>query len=209
MSIQQAYNQWAEQYDSNDNKTRDAEAIVLQTLLQDIHFHSCLEIGCGTGKNTQWLHTKANTLLGVDFSEAMLQQARNKIQAPNVQFVQANILEPWYFVQQAVDMVVFSLILEHIEDIAAIFKKAANTLQPGGYMYVGELHPFKQYTGSKARYTNENGLQVLTCYVHHLSEFLNVGMAVGFKVKRVFEYFDTDDANSVPRILGILFQLFS
>lgn len=207
MSIQQAYNQWASQYDTNDNKTRDAEAIVLKTLLRDIDFHSCLEIGCGTGKNTQWLHTKANTLMGLDFSEAMLQEAQRKIQAPHVQFIQANILEPWHFVQQPFNLVVFSLVLEHIENPDAAFAKAAAALQPGGYMYVGELHPFKQYTGSKARYTNEHGLQVLTCYLHHLSEFLNAGISVGFEVKRVFEYFDEDDANSIPRILGILFQL--
>lgn len=207
MSIQQAYDQWAEQYDFNDNKTRDAEAEVLRKLLSPITFNACLEIGCGTGKNTQWLYTKASTLMGVDFSEAMLQQARNKIQDPNVQFVQANILEPWYFVQQAVDIVVFSLILEHIEDIAAIFKKAANTLQPGGYVYVGELHPFKQYTGSKARYINEDGLQVLTCYVHHVADFINAGISCGFEVKQAYEYFDEGDANTVPRILAILFQL--
>ncbi|NIM34204.1 MAG: methyltransferase domain-containing protein, partial [Hydrotalea flava] len=132
---------------------------------------------------------------------------RNKIQDPNVQFVQANILEPWYFVQQTVDIVVFSLILEHIEDIAAIFKKAANTLQPGGYVYVGELHPFKQYTGSKARYINEDGLQVLTCYVHHVADFINAGISCGFEVKQAYEYFDEGDANTVPRILAILFQL--
>jgi len=206
MSIQQAYNQWAAQYDANENKTRDAEAIVLQTLLNDIAFERCLEVGCGTGKNTLWLQQRAKQLLGVDFSEAMLQEAQRKINNPNVQFLQANILEPWYFVQQAFNLVVFSLVLEHIEDLASIFQKAADALLPGGYMYVGELHPFKQYNGSKARFENEAGLQVLTCYVHHFAEFINAGLNAGFFVKKVYEYFDEGFDTYQPRILGVLFQ---
>lgn len=52
MNVQQAYNIWADQYDTNQNKTRDLEGIALREILQDIHFENCLEIGCGTGKNT-------------------------------------------------------------------------------------------------------------------------------------------------------------
>ena len=55
MDIEQAYNIWADQYDTNSNKTRDLEAISLRTALSGFQFNNCLEIGCGTGKNTQWL----------------------------------------------------------------------------------------------------------------------------------------------------------
>jgi len=50
-SIQQAYNSWASQYDSNHNTTRDLEALELRSTLTEIHFDKVLEIGCGTGKN--------------------------------------------------------------------------------------------------------------------------------------------------------------
>ena len=59
MDTQQAYNIWSEQYDITDNKTRDLEAHALRTILPTISFNCCLEIGCGTGKNTAWLITKA------------------------------------------------------------------------------------------------------------------------------------------------------
>jgi ubiquinone/menaquinone biosynthesis C-methylase UbiE len=55
MSIQKAYDNWSSQYDNNDNKTRDLEARALQETLAGIQFTNCLEIGCGTGKNTAWL----------------------------------------------------------------------------------------------------------------------------------------------------------
>ena len=75
MSIQQAYNAWSTQYDTNLNKTRDLEAQSLQTTLANINFDTCLEIGCGTGKNTAWLINKAKYITAVDLSEEMLAKA--------------------------------------------------------------------------------------------------------------------------------------
>ena len=51
MDIANAYNSWSSQYDTNDNKTRDLEALSLQKILQGKSFKHCLEIGCGTGHN--------------------------------------------------------------------------------------------------------------------------------------------------------------
>ncbi len=58
MDVQEAYKYWSEQYDTNINKTRELEAISLRDTLSEIKFEKCLEIGCGTGKNTEWLITK-------------------------------------------------------------------------------------------------------------------------------------------------------
>lgn len=52
MNVETAYNKWAEQYDTNENKTRDLEGVSLRKTLANINFEECLEIGCGTGKNT-------------------------------------------------------------------------------------------------------------------------------------------------------------
>ena len=53
MNVKEAYNIWAEQYDVNENKTRDLEGFSLRKILSNIHFERCLEIGCATGKNTE------------------------------------------------------------------------------------------------------------------------------------------------------------
>ncbi len=49
MDTEQAYDIWADQYDSNLNKTRDLEAFALQYTLKEIDFKHVLEIGCDTG----------------------------------------------------------------------------------------------------------------------------------------------------------------
>lgn len=206
MNVEQAYNSWAAQYDTNDNKTRDLEARALRDSLEAVSFGNCLEIGCGTGKNTVWLMEKAAQVTAVDLSEEMLARAREKINSPNVQFVQADITRPWTFTKSSYDLITFSLVLEHIEHLAEIFEKAAAVLQPGGHMYIGELHPFKQYTGSKARFETESGLQVVTCFNHHISEFAQQAKKHGFQLVNLDEYFD-EDQKEIPRILVLIMRL--
>lgn len=226
MSVQKAYNSWASQYDTNFNKTRDLEGQALRATLSNITFDHCLEIGCGTGKNTVWLMTKATQVTAVDLSEDMLAKAKEKINSDKVQFIQADITAPWDFIPPATgtatttpirvptnrnttevyDLVGFSLVLEHIEHLDPIFSKAAQVLQPGGYLYLGELHPFKQYAGSKARFNTEAGEQVVECYNHNVSDFIQAGKKAGLTLVDVEEYFDNNDRNAIPRILTILLR---
>src|SRR5688572_18027373 len=115
MDVQQAYNIWAKQYDHDINKTRDLEAASIRQALAPYAFDHCLEVGCGTGKNTEWLIGKSQQITAVDLSEEMLQKARMKIRSPIVQFIQSDINEPWLFNDGTFDLVSFSLVLEHIE----------------------------------------------------------------------------------------------
>lgn len=206
MNVQQAYNQWSSQYDTNENKTRDLEAVALREILSQISFTNCLEIGCGTGKNTEWLAQKTKQLTAVDFSEQMLQKAKEKVRSGNVQFTQADITQPWNFTDKTYDLVSFSLVLEHIENLESIFEKAAAVTTEGSYVYIGELHPFKQYTGSKARFETSEGLQVVHCFTHHLSDFIEAAAAKGFSLLTLREYFDAGDKTNPPRMLALLFQ---
>src|SRR5437899_2701114 len=143
MNTRQAYNRWAEQYDTNVNKTRDLEAMALKRTVANNTFNRILEIGCGTGKNTQWLQTIAKEIIAVDLSEEMLAKAKEKITAASVSFRQADITQEWTFVEGQFDLITFSLVLEHIEDVNPIFDKAVCVLNTNGRIYIGELHPFK------------------------------------------------------------------
>jgi len=206
LNTQQAYNNWSSQYDSNQNKTRDLEAEALQSALNGLTINRHLELGCGTGKNSAWLSKKAIDLTAVDFSEGMLAVARKKVTAANTRFVQADLHRDWNFTSGLYDCISFSLVLEHFDDLRPLFKKTATVLQPGGYVYAGELHPFKQYSGSKARFDTEAGTQVVECYDHHVSDFTNAARATGLQLISLDEYFDGDDRKTIPRILAILFR---
>jgi ubiquinone/menaquinone biosynthesis C-methylase UbiE len=206
MDIANAYNSWSVQYDTNDNKTRDLEALSLQKILQGKSFKHCLEVGCGTGKNTAWLLTICDQITAIDLSNGMLDIAKNKIKSDKVNFTEGDITNDWTFANQTYDLVTFSLMLEHIEDLNAVFHKVSKVTAKGSQVYIGELHPFKQYAGSKARFETETGTQVVTCFNHHVTDFIQAANASGFQLILIDEQFDDEDRSQIPRILNLLFE---
>ena len=207
MNTKQAYNIWAAQYDTNDNKTRDLEGLALKLSLATVSFNKVLEIGCGTGKNTEWLIDKAVQITAVDLSDQMLARAKDKFTSNKVQFKQADITRKWNFRDGLYDLVTFSLILEHIENLDYVFNEVGKSLNAGGYVYIGELHPFKQYTGTKARFdTAEGNQQVVDCFNHNVSDFISAGKKHGLQLIALDEYFDDNDRSQIPRILTILLK---
>jgi len=206
MSTAQHYNQWSATYDTMANKTRDLEKMACQKLLANHSFDILLELGCGTGKNTSWLAEKARRVVAVDFSEGMLQKAKRKVQQENVAFMQADITQPWLFAPEKIEAITCSLILEHIRDLDFVFSEASKKLSCGGWFYICELHPYKQYAGGKARYETEQGSQVLECFVHRLSDYTEAAQKHGFTIAALEEWFDEDNRNHPPRLISFLFR---
>ena len=208
MENSEAYNSWANNYDLVINSTRDLEAKAFREILLTIQFDDVLEIGCGTGKNTEWLVTKSKSIVAADFSEGMLAKAKIKIDNKIVQFIKTDVREQWQFNNNSFDLVSFSLMLEHIENIDFIFKEAKRVLKPGGFIYIGELHPFKQYAGSKARFDVEDGVFELECFIHNISDYLNTAKKHQLECVEIMEWFDDNDAkNIIPRLLTMVFKL--
>lgn len=150
--------------------------------------------------------TICDQITAIDLSQGMLEIARNKIKSANVNFSEVDITKDWSFANASYDLVTFSLMLEHIEDLHAVFEKLANVTATGSHVYIGELHPFKQYTGSKARFETETGTEVLTCFNHHVTDFTQAANASGFQLLQLDEQFDDADRTQIPRILNLLFE---
>lgn len=205
MNNQQAYDSWSQTYDSVENKTRDLEAKALREMISGENL-DILEIGCGTGKNTEFLQTKAENLIGADFSAQMLEQAKRKITAKNVEFRRMDLREKWDFAENSFDLITCSLALEHLENIEFVFSEARRVLRPGGKFYFGELHPFKQYQGSKARFETGSGIFELECFVHHVSDYFEAAKSNGFSCVELKEWFDDNDKSNVLRLLTMIFQ---
>lgn len=204
-SVANAYNQWSQSYDEVANKTRDLDRKAVEEVLGRINRESVLELGCGTGKNTIWFAEQADTVLAVDFSEGMLAIAAAKVAAANVTFQQADITRPWTFPQKRFDLVSCNLMLEHIEDLNSVFGNAAQSLADGGHLFISELHPFKQYAGSKARFEQDGETVVLDCYTHHISDYLQAAAQAGLALVELKEWFDEENKD-LPRLLTLLFQ---
>lgn len=206
MNNQQAYNSWSQTYDAMENKTRDLEARALRESLTDRRFRNVLEIGCGTGKNTEWLSAKSEYVLAVDFSEEMLEKAKAGINAPNVEFKQFDLREKWNVAEREFDLISCSLALEHIENLNFVFAQARKILRENGLFYLGELHPLKQYQGSKARFETGSGIFELECFTHHISNYFEAAKNNNFELVDLKEWFDNDDKTNFPRLLTMIFK---
>ena len=205
MNIQNAYNNWSDIYDSNENLTRDLDAKILRDAFAGQHFDSILETGCGTGKNTEFLVQIADRVHALDFSEGMVEKAKEKIGATNVRFEMADLTKRWPCEDSAYDLISCNLVLEHIADLSHIFAESARTLRPGGKFFINELHPFKQYGGTKARYEQAGQTVEVEAYVHHISEFIQAGQANGLRLETFRECWHSNDEGKPPRIASFVF----
>ena len=206
MSIEKAYNIWANQYDTNENRTRDLDKTSTIETLNKYDFESVLELGCGTGKNTKWLLGKAKQIIGLDFSQEMLNKAKEKISDERVIFKRADLTESWKIDNDFADLITCSLTLEHIKNLSHIFNQASLKLKNNGLLFISELHPFKQYSGSKAKYETENGTKELEVYIHHVSEYIDDAKKNGFEFVEMKEWFDENNENGLPRLISFVFK---
>ncbi len=206
MSIEKSYNFWAEQYDTNENKTRDLDKKATIETLSNYDFENVLELGCGTGKNTAWLITKAKFIIGLDFSEEMLSKAKSKINSDKIRFVQADLKKSWEIQNEFADLITCSLTLEHIKELDFIFNQAYQKLKPNGKFFVSELHPARQYLGSKAKYETGKGIEELEVYIHHISDYLDAAKKNEFHLVELNEWFDNQSDNEIPRLISFVFE---
>ena len=206
MSIEKAYNIWASQYDSNLNLTRDLDKKCTIETLKNLDFKNVLELGCGTGKNTEWLLNKAERIIGLDFSQEMLHKAKAKIFDKRVIFKKADLTKDWEIENNFVDLITASLTLEHIKNLGHIFSQANLKLKKNGLFFISELHPFKQYSGSKASYEAENRIKELEVYIHDISEYIDTAKNNGFQLIELKEWFDKNSENEIPRLISFVFK---
>ena len=206
MSIQQAYNEWSQTYDTDRNLTRDLDHRILRETLAHRRFDAVLELGCGTGKNTVILAQVGRRVHALDFSEGMIAKARQKVSDQNVVFSVADLTQKWPCDEAGYDLIVCSLVLEHIEDLSFIFSEAWRVLAHGGQFLIHELHPFRQYDGKKARFGRGDEVIEVDAFVHHISDFLNAALESGLRLAKLDEHWHEQDQGKLPRIVSLLFE---
>lgn len=208
--VASAYDRWAETYDTDPNRTRELAALVLRQRYLELAGRDVIEIGSGTGHNTEWLVERADSVLAMDFSEGMLRQAKVRVQSPRVRFVHHDIRSAWPVADASADIVIAMLVLEHIEQVEPIFTESARVLRPGGELYVCELHPMRQMVGRQANFINlETGeVERIAAFLHDASEYVNAGLRAGLELMHMGEWRDSDGQRSdLPRLLSLQFRL--
>jgi SAM-dependent methyltransferase len=194
-------------YDDELNATRDLDARILRDQASEITGRDVLELGCGTGKNSEWLALYARHLLCLEFSASLLEKARARLaETRHVTFLHHDVRDTWPVPEASRDRIVSNLVLEHIQDLRPLFVQVARVLRPGGSFVLSEVHPFRQLQGAQARFVRVDTTQTvqLAMFQHDVAEYVNAGLAAGLTLTAFDEWRDAGVPLTVlPRLLSI------
>lgn len=208
--IATAYNRWADTYDTDFNRTRTLAAKVLRKAGLQIGGNEVVEVGCGTGYNTEWLAKEAGSILALDFSEGMLLRAKARLNDPRVRFIQHDIRSPWPIPDASADLLIAMLVLEHVEHLDPFFGEAARTLKTGAELFLCELHSKRQLMGKQAQFTDSKTgrLHRVQAFLHEIEHYVNAALSSGFEIIRQADWHDADaQPDALPRLLSLRLRL--
>lgn len=132
-TIQKQYNQLAHIYDWRWGRYIANTLAFLQAWAEIPPDAAVLDVACGTGELERLLlnHNPDQAIVGVDLSEQMLSQARQKLSGyANVSFQQATASQ-LPFPDQAFDMVISANAFHYFAEPRAALQEMRRVLKPG------------------------------------------------------------------------------
>ena len=188
--VRDGYDRWARVYDHDVNPLPALEEPHVREALGDVGGCDIVDLGCGTGRHTEWLARAGARVTAVDFSQKMLERARRKVSAAEVRFVLHDLHDPLPLENASFDAVVSGLVLEHLRDPDGFFREARRVLRPRGRAVVSAMHPAMFLRDSRARFTDPDTGQVVApgSLPHQLGDFVMAAVRAGFTLVGVDEY---------------------
>jgi len=113
-----------------------------ERLLESIpRCETLVEVGVGTGSLLEPLSHKAQTVIGVDHSPAMLQTAREVANTAGLKNVDLRLGEMEHLPLEAstADVVLLNMVLHHAPSPEAVINEMSRVLNPGGRLLVVDL----------------------------------------------------------------------
>lgn len=108
------------------------------SMLGEVKGKRVLDLGCGSGINTQTLRKSGADVSGIDFSREMIETARKEF--PDIDFRVGSALELPYR-DNEFDIVVAFLVMEHIKELSKAFAEVFRVLKPGGVFVFSTGNP--------------------------------------------------------------------
>ncbi|HVM59727.1 MAG TPA: class I SAM-dependent methyltransferase [Verrucomicrobiae bacterium] len=183
------YDAWAGFYDEDDNPLVALEEPWVHRLLGDVRGLTVADIGCGTGRHAVRLADAGATVHALDFSEGMLARARAKAENRNIVFCVHDLAQPLAFADATFDRVVCGLVLDHISDLAGLFREMHRICRPSAFVVISVMHPSMMLRGVQARFRERTtGREVRPASVpNQLSDYVMAAAQAGFAFDHLSE----------------------
>lgn len=143
---------------------------------------SVVDVGCGAGGKSKYLSERGLNVIGIDFSERMIEIAEKKV--PSVKFYVRDMKEGWGF-DDRFDGIFANAVLLHIpkKEIARVINGLIGNLKPGGYFY------------ASVKEAEEGGLNE--------EVKIEIDNDLGFQYERFFSYFTLGEMKNYFEEVGL------
>jgi SAM-dependent methyltransferase len=98
-----------------------------------------LDLGCGSGVQTETLADRYAEVLAVDVSEPMLARARRVRPRPNVRYERRDLRDVRAGVDGSFDLVFSAYTLHHVAEVDAVLHRMRSLVRPGGLVLLVDL----------------------------------------------------------------------
>jgi SAM-dependent methyltransferase len=179
------YALWASTYDTDYNPLIDVETPVLRPLLDRYSPGRALDAACGTGRWAAYLAARGHVVRGVDQSPDMLAVARARL--PHVEFIQGD-LAALPAPDASMDLVVCTLALTHLADLAPAFGEFARVLRPGGGAVISNIHHLSLPLGGVIERLSSTGQPIqLPASLFLPTDYITAALNAGFALRSCAE----------------------
>ncbi len=212
---------------NNDVNFNDCiETPILFAMLPDLHGKTILDIGCGMGQHArQYAEMGAESVLGIDISEKMLEYAKEHNSAENILY-RRMAMEDIGTIDRCFDLVTSSLVFDYIEDFGGLMRKIRKLMKNDARLVFSMSHPIvTAWDGVYDRYTRtETGERLYAnlrnyclegprkvdwivngyeCYHRTVSSLINAQIGAGFIIEECQEARISDEMREkYPALFG-------
>lgn len=200
VEVVDGYDRWASTYEGEPNPLIRLEERLTLALIGDVQGQQVLDLGCGTGRYCVLLAQLGATVIGLDPSRGMLEQARRKIGASCHLDLYHGTLAEAELPDEQFDLVVSALVVGHLPVLEPTLREAARVLKRGGRMVISDLHPFWPIAGHDyVEFFDPAGQEYrIPEYPHLVEEYWQLFSRLGLQIEDVRE----------PKIEGWLIEEF-
>ncbi|MGF1609679.1 MAG: class I SAM-dependent DNA methyltransferase [Kiloniellales bacterium] len=186
LPVRQGYSAWAASYERTVLDLMDLRLLARLESVDWLSVRRAADLACGTGRVGVWLKSAGvGTLDGIDLTEAMLEQARDKRVYDRLL---VGDLAATGFASGAYDLVTMGLADEHLADLGPLYAEAARLAAPGGRFVLVGYHPHFLMLGVVTHFDRAPGDPVaIESHVHLMSNHVRAAHAAGFRLTEMTE----------------------
>ncbi len=129
---------------------------IVHELLGTLEEKCVLDAGCGNGYWTRRMAETAQRVVGVDFTEELIERAKSRGTPKNAEFIVGN-LERLLLTQDTFDTVLMSMVLLDLEDMTTPIAEIARVTKTGGKVVVSTTHPCFENPPNTHSLRDDNG----------------------------------------------------